>query len=409
MMTKMHQASLIQKLNLLEKESSSKISTLEEENNQMKQQIRNLESQNKELKESLSSKISLLSKENEQIKQQLNELKKENMVKRTEKQKTDAGITHVNKDIKSIKELKDSTEKDQSKNDEKTVKKSSQITKIANPIPKYKDKFNEIRIHISSCYANNLTKMKVRQKPNPYLILRLKTQPEECAQRTEFCQNTFDPQWSDNFDFYAFDKNEVLVINMNNHSKIEDHKPMMDEIEFPINSIDSSYKYVRQNFDLTLKDKNAGTLSFCIEIFSNIKSDIEPLCTYLASGPNSIEQKIYSCFTYSLIGDHDRGICEACARKCYKNHYLHYQTFRNKYYCDCPGQSNCSYRYIKACDLQCTSIETSKRPVNQMMYCCKDCANNLFICQNCAIKFHYGHHLKCLGIVESRVCQNDQI
>lgn len=67
---------------------------------------------------------------------------------------------------------------------------------------------------------------------------------------------------------------------MNSYLNDENHKPMMDEIELPINSISILYKYVHLKYDLTLKWKNAGTLSFCIEKLNTVNLKLSHLSTY---------------------------------------------------------------------------------------------------------------------------------
>lgn len=155
-------------------------------------------------------------------------------------------------------------------------------------------------------------------------------------------------------------------------------------------------------------EKIIGKLSFEIQAFKTVKSDIDQICTYYITGNNFILQKFYRCLTCKLTPINKCGVCEACARKCHKGHDIRFAEVCSSY-CDCCENGECKLMKVTE-SLQCTSIEKNGKPINQPMFYCLECdPSSILICQNCAAKFHHGHKLNFLGVVESKVCQNSKI
>lgn len=115
-------------------------------------------------------------------------------------------------------------------------------------------------------------------------------------------------------------------------------------------------------------------------------------------------QKFYRCLTCNLTPMNSLGVCEACARNCHKGHDIRFSGIYTAF-CDCCKKCNC--KLMKDAEsLQCTSLKTHGKSINQPMFYCLDCdpRSMFLICQRCAVKFH--HELKYLGVVESKVCNN---
>lgn len=57
-------------------------------------------------------------------------------------------------------------------------------------------------------------------------------------------------------------------------------------------------------------------------------------------------------------------------------------------------------------EFRCTYEITYGVPIEQPMYQCKDCliVGNLYLCQNFAIKCHFGHNLMYAGILKNKIC-----
>ena len=261
--------------------------------------------------------------------------------------------------------------------------------------------------------AKNLT------KSNPLVTLHLKSKQDQSEESTDYKTNTSNPIWNEEFDLFTNDKNDVLNINMHHIKDSDDddeddnendEERMIDEISFPLNALtidDFSSNLLHNEVDITLNKKNVGKLVFEIQAF---KTNIEPFCTFSATGKKFIKQKVFACLTCNVTPENYLGICEACAKKCHVGHDIRFDSVQSDFYCDCPGKCECKYM-PKTDDLNCTLIENNGNPINQPMFYCKDCDSSckFFICQNCAIKFHHEHKLIYLGIVKSKMCQNEKI
>lgn len=246
------------------------------------------------------------------------------------------------------------------------------------------------------------------KKPDPYVTVQLKNSSEIKA-TTSFDLSTLNPTWDSDFIFFVTSLNDALLINMYNY---DNDKELMDEVEFPLNSLTINGPVQKKEIEITRNKKIAGKLYFKIQISKIDKiSDIKPFCTFSATGEKFINQKYYYCNTCSLTAKECLGICEVCAKTCHKDHDVHIADYENIVsFCDCPGKCRC-HCMPETNDLQCTSIETNGKRISQPMYCCNDCddSGKLHICQNCAMKFHCGHKLTYLGIVDAKVCQNGDI
>ncbi|KAK8848013.1 hypothetical protein M9Y10_019066 [Tritrichomonas musculus] len=130
---------------------------------------------------------------------------------------------------------------------------------------------------------------------------------------------------------------------------------------------------------------------------------IEPICTFASTGDKFIKQKWYQCRTCKITGD--CGICEICAKKCHKGHDVFLHSSSRGFYCDCPEFCDCQ-SLPKIGKLRCTYEITYGTPIEQPMFQCDDChiTDDLYICQNCAIKCHNGHNLRYIGIVKNKSC-----
>lgn len=267
---------------------------------------------------------------------------------------------------------------------------------------------SEIRIHIKICEAKELLKIKLFKKPDPYVTIHMKSQPEE-TKTTHFKSNTLNPVWDEEFDLITSNLNDTLLINM--HHYMNDQK-IMNEIEYQINELTVGGPALKKEISITFNNKNAGKFYFEVQAFRIPKSDIKPFCTFAATGEKFIDQKYYRCNTCGLTAKKSLGICEHCMKCCHKGHdvCLAFDADASvQSFCDCPGKCKCQCM-PETNDLPCTAIETNGKPINQPMFYCNDCDESceLLICQNCAIKFHHGHQLVYLGIVESEICQNEE-
>ena len=378
--TKIDLDKFIQKLN----ECNSKISQLSIEKDQMKQKILYLEKKNGEL----VSKVDNLELENDKIKKELFVLKNEKNI-------------HQENEVKQICE-------------------ENEVKHICEP--------NEIRIHIKNLKATDLQKIINTQKINPFITVLLKSQHEYDQKETHNISNTMNPIWNDEFDLYTTDSNDILFINMINcHKKNEEVEEeeeegeeeevidrdylkdkIIDEIQYPLNKLIVDGDSVTEEIEIRKGDQAAGKISFEIQAFKTVKSEIEQICTYCATGNNYKIQKFYRCLTCNLTPINDLGICEACARNCHKGHDIRFCGV-DCAFCDCCEKCKC--KLMKdAGSLQCTSIETQGKLINQPMFYCLECdpSSMFLICQSCAAKFHHGHNLIYLGVVESKVCQNSK-
>lgn len=275
----------------------------------------------------------------------------------------------------------------------------------------------KIRLHVKINEAKDL--IPISTKFNPLITIHLKNQPDQSEESTDYKSSTTNPVWNEEFDLFTTDKNDILIINLFNFKNNEDdesddddddddcYEKIMDEIQYPINSLIVGGPLVKEELEITLNKKKVGILCFEVQCF---KTEIEPFCTFSATGDKYIKQKLYDCLTCNLTLENGMGICEACAKKCHKDHDIRFVSVKPLFYCDCPAKCKCCCM-PKTSDLICTSIENHNSPINQPMFYCKDCDSSckFFICQNCAAKFHHGHDLIYLGIVEAKVCQNDQI
>lgn len=133
---------------------------------------------------------------------------------------------------------------------------------------------------------------------------------------------------------------------------------------------------------------------------------IEPICTFEASGKKFIVQKWYNCKTCNLING--LGMCEVCVSRCHKGHDIICRGVSNRFFCDCPIKCNCKCK-SQIMNQSCTRSRFLGKPITQPMYKCRDCDENSYICQYCAIKHHHGHNLIYLGVVENKVCRNEDI
>ncbi|KAK8892334.1 perineurial glial growth [Tritrichomonas musculus] len=163
---------------------------------------------------------------------------------------------------------------------------------------------------------------------------------------------------------------------------------------------------------LTSIENERNYTYFEVQAFRNPKSDIKLFCTFAATSEKFIDQKYYRCNTCGLSAKKSMGICEHCMKCCHKGHdvCLAFDADASvQSFCDCPGKCKCQCM-PETNDLPCTACETNGKPINQPMFYCNDCDKSceLLICQNCAIKFHHGHQLVYLGIVESEICQNEE-
>lgn len=57
---------------------------------------------------------------------------------------------------------------------------------------------------------------------DPYVSLRLKSQDLKDVQKTQVISNTCNPIWNQEFDIFAEDMNDVLLINMYNEDVKDD-------------------------------------------------------------------------------------------------------------------------------------------------------------------------------------------
>ena len=130
---------------------------------------------------------------------------------------------------------------------------------------------------------------------------------------------------------------------------------------------------------------------------------IEGICTYFSAGPIPIFQKWFQCKTCHIT--EESGFCEVCANRCHKGHDIYLVREGPGFYCSCVEQSRCRCR-PKTPDLRCTSEMTYGYPVDQPMYQCFDCkiTGDKYICQHCAMKCHYAHKLRYIGIVKNQIC-----
>ncbi|KAK8897401.1 hypothetical protein M9Y10_015347 [Tritrichomonas musculus] len=273
---------------------------------------------------------------------------------------------------------------------------------------------NEIRLHVKICEAKEL----INTKYNPIITIRLKNQPDQPEASTDYKTNTTNPVWNEEFDLFTTDHNDILLFNMLNFEENDDdddadeiddsYEKIMDEIQFPIDTLIVGGPVIKKEVDITFNQKNAGKLFFEVQTF---KTSIEPFCTFSATGEKYIKQKLFSCLTCNITFDNGMGICEVCARNCHKGHDIRFDSVQPEFYCDCPAKCQCHCMPKTEGELECTAVETNRNPVNQPMFYCKDCdpSCKFFICQNCAKNFHHGHYLIYMGIVEAKICQNEDI
>lgn len=140
---------------------------------------------------------------------------------------------------------------------------------------------------------------------------------------------------------------------------------------------------------------------------NEIQSVIEPICTFEVTGKSFIKQKWYECKTCTHYGPNE-GMCEVCAKTCHKGHNVVFIKMSNSFFCDCQLKGDCKH-HLQTRNLTCTSTLYNGKAINQPMYKCNQCnpKSSKYICQYCAIKFHHGHRLEYLGVVENKVCENN--
>ena len=128
-----------------------------------------------------------------------------------------------------------------------------------------------------------------------------------------------------------------------------------------------------------------------------------------------VNQPFYNCITCGLVDG--LGCCEACARICHAGHQLVSLGVR-ECYCDCGEGKvhscvHCKCRKVPASQaqlydqyqhnrLQCSFLQTGQQMVDQKLYTCVTChfSEGTCICENCARVCHYGHDVRCLGVVQ---------
>ena len=326
-------------------------------------------------------------------------------------------LLYINKiekdDTNSLKSDQDN-ENDQTKPKTVTHKTEDQSNLIEQSSKITAKEVNQIRIHVKIIEAKGL--ISNNTKLNPLITIHLKSQPEQSEESTDFKSNTTNPIWNEEFDLFTTDKNDFLIINMLNsiESEYDDdesdddcYEKLIDEVHYPLNSLIIDGPSIKEEIEISLNNSNVGKLYFEVQSF---KTEIEPFCTFSATGEKYIKQKLYACMTCNIVPENDMGICEVCARNCHKGHDIRFDSVQPLFYCDCHSKFNCCCM-PKNKNLQCTLIENNRNPINQPMFYCKECDRSckFFICQNCAAKFHHGHDLIYLGIVEAKICQNDQI
>ena len=67
----------------------------------------------------------------------------------------------------------------------------------------------------------------------------------------------------------------------------------------------------------------------------------EDICSFLLTGPQFVEQKVFHCRTCKL--DTRDGCCEICARHCHKDHEVAL-AYTTSFYCDCCQKDECHFR-----------------------------------------------------------------
>ncbi|KAK8871627.1 hypothetical protein M9Y10_007362 [Tritrichomonas musculus] len=349
-------------------ENRLKIDLFSFEYEQMKQKIMNLE-----------NKVDQLNAENISMKQEIVQLNS----------RIDL-LTNENNQIK--KESPSQIVKPKSKLDSSIKPRISEI--------------NEIKLHIKICKANIINAVR------PLIQLRLKSQHENDWHKSLFNSITKNPVWNKEFDLFTNNSNDILIIAMLHKPKDDDSTlKIIDEIQYSISDLIVGGPVVNKEFKITHNKKSVGSLYIEAQIFKTVESDIKALCTLSASGNHFITQKFYRCLTCNLTPIGNQGICENCVRNCHKGHDVRFVTnSRFGSYCDCPEKCGCHFVH-KANDLRCTYVENGGKEINQPIYYCTQCDKSCtsFICQNCAIKYHHGHDLVYLGIVESCTCKNHQI
>lgn len=198
----------------------------------------------------------------------------------------------------SIHNLESSTNKIQKIEEEKRVLQekvealeaqlSSKETEI-NELKKQQKKPSDFKkiLNITICECRKIIKMDLKEKSNPYVTLRLKSQDIKNQKQTSVVYKTTNPVWNTNFYVTSYDHNDALIINMFNKNSKGDDMPLMDQLEFPIDEWSVGDKTDRKEIDIKLKKKKAGTFIFSV----------------LACQPN-IHPKILK---FILIGDIDVG------------------------------------------------------------------------------------------------------
>lgn len=267
---------------------------------------------------------------------------------------------------------------------------------------------NEIRLHISILQATGLPKLRWFKKPDPYVTIHMMSRPQN-LKTTRFKSSTQNPVWNEEFDLITSEVNDTIIINMYHYM---DDRKIMDEVQYEISSLTVDGSVDKKEVDITFDNKNVGKFFFDVQAFKIPQSDVKPFCTFSATGEKFANQKFYSCITCGLDTKKGFGICEICAKCCHKGHNIclsNEDGSSTQCFCDCPKKCKC-FCMPEKCDLSCTAIENNGKPINQPMYHCSQCdfQCEILICQNCAMKFHHGHQLIFLGIVESGICQNDE-
>lgn len=128
---------------------------------------------------------------------------------------------------------------------------------------------------------------------------------------------------------------------------------------------------------------------------------IDPLCTFSATGSMPIWQKSYECKTC-----HTAGFCEICANNCHQNHEISLIKDGPGVFCRCGMNSKNCHCCPKTQNVKCTAEMTNGTTVDQPMYQCIDCriSGDNYVCQHCAMKCHYQHKLRYIGILKNKKC-----
>lgn len=128
---------------------------------------------------------------------------------------------------------------------------------------------------------------------------------------------------------------------------------------------------------------------------------IEGICTITATGDKKIWQKYYQCKTCNTSG-----FCELCSKACHNGHDVLLIKDGTGCCCSCGTNEKQCLCLPKTQNLRCTAEMTYETAVDQPMYQCFDCdiTGDNFICQHCAMKCHFQHRLRYVGIVKNKIC-----